>query len=40
MGAKIIDGLMDFFGFDIDDEGTSITSTDENFPIDSLLSNE
>jgi hypothetical protein len=40
MGAKIIDGLMDFFGFDIDDEGTSVTSTDENFPIASLLSNE
>jgi hypothetical protein len=40
MGAKMIDGLMDFFGFDIDDEGTSVTSTDENFPIASLLSNE
>jgi hypothetical protein len=40
MGAKMIDGLMDFFGFDIDDEGTTVTSTDENFPIASLLSNE
>jgi phage-related protein len=40
MGAKIIDGLMDFFGFDIDEEGTSVTSTDEDFPIASLLSDE
>ena len=40
MGAKIIDGLMDFFGFDIDEEGTSVTSTDTDFPIDSLLSGE
>jgi hypothetical protein len=40
MGAKIIDGLMDFFGFDIDEQGTSVTSTDEDFPIASLLSDE
>jgi hypothetical protein len=31
---------MDFFGFDIDEEGTSVTSTDEDFPIASLLSDE
>jgi hypothetical protein len=40
LGEKIIDGLMDFFGFVIDEEGTQITSTDEDFPISSLLSDE
>jgi hypothetical protein len=40
LGAKIIDGLMEFFGFDIDEEGTSVTSTDTDFPIGSLLSDE
>lgn len=40
LGEKIIDGIMDFFGFDIDEEGTSLTSTDEDFPIMSLLSDE
>lgn len=37
MGEKIIDGIMDFFGLDISPEETTITSTDEDFPLSSLL---
>lgn len=37
MGEKIIDGIMDFFGLDISLEETTITSTDEDFSIASLL---
>ena len=33
MGVKMIQGIMDFFGFQFDEEGSTITSTDSDFPV-------
>lgn len=40
MGAEMIDGIMDFFGLDFNEEETTLSSTDQDFPIASLLSDE
>ena len=33
MGEKIIDGIMDFFGLELDETSTQITSSDPDFPL-------
>jgi hypothetical protein len=33
MGEKMLQGIMDFFGFQFDEEGSTITSNDPDFPV-------
>ena len=37
LGEKMIDGILDFFGFEPDEDASTITSSDPDFPVDQLV---